>query len=142
LVDYIIGGSSYGRTIFFLPPVPTPDVCLLASSADVGVCLVSPTCLSYNYCMPNKLFQYISSGLPVLVSNCSSLAEFVSDHNIGLLLEDTSPISIAKTIKAVTASDIRLFSRNALIAAKQYSWGVQLETIRTAYELLLSPKNK
>ena len=52
-----------------------PAVCYEAvlehtRSADVGLVSVKPTCLGYLYCLPNKLFEYLLAGVPVLSNDC------------------------------------------------------------------------
>ena len=53
------------------------DLLEYTGSADLGSSLIQNTCKSYFYCMPNKLFEYLMTGLPVLVSDMKEMKEFV-----------------------------------------------------------------
>ena len=50
---------------------------------------------------PNKLFQYLSVGVPVVVSNCLSLERIVTQNNMGIIYKDTDEQSLAKVLKHI-----------------------------------------
>ena len=54
--------------LFFFGPVPSDEVIYFAAGADLGVAAIANSCLSYYYCSPNKLFEYMNAGLPVIAS--------------------------------------------------------------------------
>lgn len=60
------------------------DVVPITKSADFGLCLVQNVSLSDYYCLPNKLFEYSFSGIPVLASNFPDIQKIVSTYNIGV----------------------------------------------------------
>ncbi|MBF4323133.1 glycosyltransferase, partial [Vibrio anguillarum] len=65
------------QNIFYFPAV-SPNVVLdYTASADIGISLIENTCLSYYFCMPNKLFEYAMAGIPVIVSDMKEMAEAV-----------------------------------------------------------------
>ena len=63
--------------------VPHEELVTLVKNADVGLCIIENVSLSDYYCLPNKLFEYCFSGLPVLASDFPDIVEFVSTHNLG-----------------------------------------------------------
>jgi len=63
--------------------VPHEELVTLVKNADVGLCIIENVSLSDYYCLPNKLFEYCFSGLPVLASDFPDIVEFVSSHNLG-----------------------------------------------------------
>lgn len=134
LISYIKASPSYGRKIFFHPAVPRSQIAEIASSADVGLCLVSPTCLSYSYCMPNKLFEYLMSGLPVVVSPCISLKNFVECHSVGFVADEFSTKAIIEAINLIVASDLKEIKFKSRETAIAYSWESQAAVLRTEYK--------
>lgn len=134
LVDFIEASPACGRTVFFHPAVPRSQIVALAASADLGLCLVSPTCLSYAYCMPNKLFEYLMSGLPVLVSPCASLIKFVERHRVGFVLDQLTHSAVAAQIRSLVASDLNEMKQRARELALQNSWGTQATRLRIEYQ--------
>lgn len=74
--------------IHYLPAVPPEDVLQYTAGADVGLCLYQDTCLNHRYCLPNKLFETISAGLPVLASNLPDQASLVTHYDAGWIIDD------------------------------------------------------
>lgn len=134
LVEMISTSAAHGKNVFYLPAVPKYEIPAVAASADVGICLVSPTCLSYDYCMPNKMFEYLTSGLPVLVSPCSSLREFVTENRIGLVLTEMTPSCVLQQIRTLAETDLSLMKVSAVNVARENSWSVQEQKLKFAYQ--------
>ncbi len=71
------------RNVHWHPPVPISEVPQYAAGADVGISLIEDTCLSYRYCLPNKVHEYRIAGLPVIVSNLTELSRFIEKTGCG-----------------------------------------------------------
>jgi glycosyltransferase involved in cell wall biosynthesis len=82
--DEVRAFSANHPNIHFLPAVPRELIVSYSSGADVGVFLAEKPGLSYRYSLPNKFFEYIHAGLPVLVSdNLDYLRTLVSSNGLG-----------------------------------------------------------
>ena len=92
LLGKVEAASASCRRIHYLPPVPPAQVLAHAAGADVGISLIEDTSLSYRYCLPNKLFESVLSGLPVLVSDLPDQSAFVNEYQAGWV---TSPYTAA-----------------------------------------------
>jgi glycosyltransferase involved in cell wall biosynthesis len=46
----------------------------------------------WNRAMPNKLFEYLAAGLPILVYGADEVAEFVSKHEVGVVVDKLEDI--------------------------------------------------
>lgn len=134
LVGFIKASPAYGRTVFFHPAVPRSQIVAIAASADLGLCLISPSCLSYDNCMPNKLFEYLMSGLPVIVSPCASLIKFVDHHRVGFSLDELSQSAVAAQILSFVATDLNEMKQRARALALQNSWEMQATRLRIEYQ--------
>ena len=69
--------------VHFLPGVAPSDLLDYTSSADVGLCLIENRCLSYYLSLPNKLFEYIVAGVPVIVSVFPEMTAIVESTGSG-----------------------------------------------------------
>ena len=136
LVSYLKASPSYGRTVFYHSAVPRNQIAHVASSADIGLCLVNPTCLSYSYCMPNKLFEYLMSGLPVVVSSCVSLKRFVKHHSIGFTIDEMNTKALIRAINLIFASDLKDMKLRSRETAVAHSWEIQATLLRSEYQKL------
>ena len=73
------------------PAVSYEDVPRYSVDADVGLVSVKPTCLSYLYCLPNKLFEYIQAGLPIMVNDLPDCQSLLSEYGIGIAVQPDTP---------------------------------------------------
>lgn len=75
----------------FVHPAVSPEVVLeYTASADVGVAYIDNPSLNDRYCLPNKLFEYIMAGLPVLVNDAPEMKRLVKERGIGVVLSQLS----------------------------------------------------
>ncbi len=124
--------------LFFLPPVKPNEVVPYLVDADVSVLAIQNVCLSYYYCMPNKLLESTFAGVPVAVANLHELRKFVDIHACGLVMDEACPLSIAQTIKEIlTKRDSFQISPEA--RAKiiiDYGWITQSIKLKSIYDAL------
>jgi glycosyltransferase involved in cell wall biosynthesis len=69
--------------IHFVPLIPPDKLASWTVDADVGLCLIEDTSLSYRYCLPNKLFEYLHAGVRVIASDLPLLREYVELLSLG-----------------------------------------------------------
>lgn len=125
------------NNIFFFPAVP-PDVVLdYTASSDFAISLIENTCLSYYYCMPNKLFEYAMAGLPVLVSNMKDMAAIVTKNGMGAVIDDYSARGINQAIDKFLSQDLEKMRTNAYRVACENSWEIQEARMLAAYGKML-----
>jgi glycosyltransferase involved in cell wall biosynthesis len=132
----IIEASSQYKNIFFYPAVSPEIVLEYTASADIGISLIENTCLSYYYCMPNKIFEYAMAGLPVLVSNMKDMSELVKKNAMGAVIKKFSPDSINIAIDNLLAADLKMMSSNAYQMACSHAWEKQEAAMFKAYSHL------
>src|SRR4029453_977833 len=66
-----------GERVHLLAPVPSAEVVAYAASGTIGVSPIIPSCLNYRYSLPNKLFQYMAAGIPVVASDFDQVRDVV-----------------------------------------------------------------
>lgn len=79
-------------------PVPSGDVVAAARGADAGIWTLPALCRNFTYALPNKIFEYIASGLPVLAAHYPEAKRLIADHDVGLTFDPYDPRSIAAAI--------------------------------------------
>ncbi len=107
-------------------------------ATDIGVHAISNSCLNHDYCLPNKLFEYLYSGLPVVVTNLTEMKNFVEAGNFGLTFEDGNVGDLSLKIEWLLNKDRRAEVVSA-IEAQQERFSYEAECVRlgTIYEGLL-----
>ena len=72
-------------------PHQVVNVCKLA---DVGISPIQNMCKSYYLSLPNKIFEYIQAGIPILVSDFPEMKRIIEDYHKGKIYVKESTIGI------------------------------------------------
>ena len=91
-VKYIQCAKQYNmeERVFFVDTVPYEELANFSNSAYIGLSLIQPISKSYENALPNKLFEYAISGLPIICSNLEAMNEMVSCYNCGIAISPSS----------------------------------------------------
>lgn len=108
-----------------------------AKTADIGIVPYLPVNINNYLASPNKLFEYIQAGLPVVGSNLPFLEKIIAGHKIGFVFDPRSPRDIARAINRATRDDVLpVLRRNVREIQRQYSWNEEkkklVEIVREA----------
>lgn len=127
-----------GQRVFFTEPVAPDRVVYYCMSANMGVVIYLRTSLNNYYATPNKLYEYIHAGLPVISSDFPALKEVVEGYGLGCTFDPEEPESIAAAINRVLADDKRYgtMRKNALEAAKIFNWETESRKLLEIYRRL------
>jgi glycosyltransferase involved in cell wall biosynthesis len=123
--------------VFLLGPVPGSKVVEYASSADGGLCLIEDECLSYRYCLPNKLFEYGMAGTSVVVSDLPELREVVERYGCGVICSELTAEGIRRAVDEWLAADVRTMGIGARRLAEERCWEKQEKTLVDIYRRLI-----
>jgi glycosyltransferase involved in cell wall biosynthesis len=117
------------------PGAVSPDELVeTISEASVGLALIQPVCLSYRMSLPNKVFEYVAAGLPVLGSDLPAISALVNEHRIGLLAEPGEVEDVAlKLAEMLEPERNRDFREAARRAAEELAWDREAERLAHEY---------
>lgn len=122
----------------FYGPVAPDLVTMYAAGADLGVAPIQNVCLSYYLCSPNKLFEYVIAGIPVIASDFPELKDVVDRFKIGVTFDPEDPKDIARAADEILrnpqrAADMR---RNTAAAADAFNWENESAKLLELYRTL------
>ena len=120
----IAAATGASERVKLLSPVPAREVTRWAAGADVGVVPYRNTCMNNYLSLPNKLFEYLAAGLPVVASNFPELRRVVTEHGIGDTCDPDDPSDIARAVRGVVSNPRRLeqLGSAATRAAAELTW--------------------
>ncbi|WP_344312105.1 glycosyltransferase, partial [Agromyces terreus] len=120
--------------VHFAGAVAPSEVSAALADADVSVALTQPTVLSYEYSLPNKLFESIHAGLPVLASATKDAAAIVREFDLGgVVAPDAGPSEVADAIESIVA-DAPRHRAAARRAAVELTWQHEAARLIALYE--------
>ncbi len=131
----------YRGRVYLLPAVPPDDLLRWTASADVAVMAIQPTTVNHRFTTPQKLFESMAAGVPVVASDLPGMAEIVGPEAVGVLCDPTSPRAIAAAISTIVLAPpeerAALRAHVLRVAHERYHWGAQLGTLFALYDELL-----
>jgi glycosyltransferase involved in cell wall biosynthesis len=120
-----------------LPAVPPSELLHWVASADVVAMPIQPTTLNHRLTTPNKLFEAMAAGVPLVASDLPGMAGIVRETGCGLLVDPTDPEAIAAACRRILEAtpeergEWRVRARQA--ADTLYNWEQQAETLLGEY---------
>lgn len=89
-----------------IPPVPYSELLSWTAAADLGL-IVNPASYSRNVqlCLPNKLFEYLMAGLPVLTSRLVAVEDLIAAYGVGRIVDPLIPEVVGRAINALMRDD-------------------------------------
>ncbi|HXQ95522.1 MAG TPA: glycosyltransferase [Candidatus Acidoferrales bacterium] len=122
---------SAGR-VHVVPGVPPEALLEWVASADVAAMPIEGSTLNHRLTTPNKLFEALAAGVPVVASDLPGMAAIIHETGAGLTCNPDDPGDIARAIRAVLEvpdAERSAYSARALAAARAtYNWERQAKT--------------
>src|SRR5262245_6295784 len=120
-----------------LPAVAPAELLDWVESADIVAMPIQPSTLNHRLTTPNKLFEAMAAGVPVVASDLPGMAPIVAETGCGVVCDPTDPAAIADAIRSIFAlppQEREAMRRRALeAAAGPYSWEAQVEVLLAEY---------
>jgi len=130
LEEHAAAGPADGR-VHVLPAVPPAELPPLVASADVGAVLVTPVELNLRLSTPNKLWECLAVGTPVVASDFPEMRRVVADWPdgpLGALCDPTDEDAIAAALNGLLGDPAALAGareRCLVAAAARWNWEVE-----------------
>ncbi|MDJ0768351.1 MAG: glycosyltransferase [Ilumatobacter sp.] len=125
----------WGERVHIAPYVAPEHVPSYLSTADVGVIPLRHT-PNHDAALPNKMFEYLHAGLPIVTSDLPLAAAFVTEHELGKVFAAGDPQPLADALRSVI-DDLATYACAATDElARAHSWEAQESTIADVYARL------
>ncbi|MFZ6052646.1 glycosyltransferase [Halocola ammonii] len=109
------------------------------SVVDLGISLDKPVHLNYKFSLPNKLFDYIQAGVPVLTSRLKELVRVHNQYDIGMMIDSHDPQEIALKVKECFSNEARYkqWKQNLQRAANEFNWENESKRLERIFKSFL-----
>ncbi len=139
LEEYVINNRLEAR-VRFKEPVAPDHLLPLTAGADVGITLLEDTCLNHRFALPNKLFEYLMAGLPVVASNLPEIRSVVESFDVGCIVDPEDHSQLVHTLQHVTRDREarKKWAANTVSVFETFSWEKASHHFTDVYYRLLS----
>lgn len=139
LKPLVEAASARCRRIHYLPPVRPAELVDCVAGADVSVCLTLDSCLSRRFSLPNKLFESLVAGVPLIVSPLPELSRMVSEHNAGWVVE-TEGGRLRELLNKLTVQSVREKESGLADRVSHLHWENEARSLLNVYDSLASER--
>ena len=134
LKEFVIENNLSEKVLFF-DRQPYLEMMNFTYHADLGLTLDKPTNLNYRFSLPNKVFDYIHTGTPIIATDLVEISNIVNTYDVGRIITDFTPQNLAKLITELL-SDTELLNHlkdNCLKAKEIENWEKETEILQEIY---------
>ena len=116
-------------------PRQTPDNLFnYTTLADIGLSLDKDVSANAHFSLPNKIFEYIKAGTPLVVSNLPERVRIVQHYNVGIVAETVTPEAVITAVKALSEpGKLAECHKNCQTAAQELTWENEEKVLESIY---------
>ena len=124
------------KSIIFKGRMPYQEMMQYTQHAKLGITIDKDTNTNYKYSLPNKLFDFIHAGIPILASKIIEVEKIIKKYQIGLFINNHEPTHIANQIKyALDNKELMSeWKSNTTLANKELNWEIEENTLKDLYK--------
>lgn len=110
--------------VTFAPPVKTTELTPAARTSHVGLAITVPINLNFKLSVSNKIFEYVSAGLPVIMSDIPEHRYLNDKYNFGIILKENTAECLRDAVMTMYENEelYREYSANAKRLSEELNW--------------------
>jgi len=100
-LEKIIDQHQLTEKITLIPKVPFAVLAYFTRKAQLGFSIDKPSLVNQRFSLPNKLFEYLHAGVPVLASRLIEQEKIISKYDVGGFIDNHQPEHIAQRVQQI-----------------------------------------
>lgn len=117
--------------------VPYEQIMTYTAGADFGLNTPQNVSLSYYYCLPNKLFEYIHAGIPIVTNNLFDCRKIVEEGKCGVVIEEFTHDGILQALDKIEAAPRAQMEENMKPLRNIYHWEHEEQKLFKLYKEIM-----
>lgn len=123
--------------VLFMGKLPYEEMMRYTQTADAGLTLDKDTNINYKFSLPNKVFDYIRAGIPVISSNIIEIKKIIEKYEVGAIIPNHDTLVMAETINAYLCNVNKdELNQKITTASGQLSWENEVIKLLETYNNL------
>ncbi|MFA8343008.1 MAG: glycosyltransferase [Rhodothermaceae bacterium] len=117
--------------VHFAGKVPQNELLNYTAGADIGLSLIDNISKNNYYALPNKLFEYIMAGIPVIASDMPQMKKIVDKFNVGKVVPEGAADELIEIIEKWNddKEDYNSAVKSCKPASEELNWNKEFEKI-------------
>jgi len=118
--------------VFFIGTISQDDLINFTSVGDVGLSIIENISISYFHALPNKMFEYIMAGLPVLASDLPQMKKIIDKYKVGECVNLSKEEELLLTLNNWVRNPnlLQAYKDNCVKAASELNWQEEYNSVR------------
>ncbi|MDD4307403.1 MAG: glycosyltransferase family 4 protein [Thermoplasmata archaeon] len=125
--------------VIFTGHLPSEQLFSIMAASDIGLILFEDS-PNNRVGLPNKLFEYMAIGIPVLASNLPTMARVIGAEKIGITIDPEDSLKVFDALKLLHA-DVsgreRMGDYGVRAFKERYNWEIESKKLLAVYERLI-----
>ena len=134
-----VSALDLSEKVIFRKKVPFHELWNYTFHAHLGISLDKDSNINYKYSLPNKIFDFVHAGVPVLASDLVEIRKIFSRFDIGEMISTHDPAEIAKKINFMLNDMARrkAWTENVVLASRELCWQNEKKVLEEVYHPFL-----
>jgi glycosyltransferase involved in cell wall biosynthesis len=119
--------------------VPYDKLLPITATADVGLTMLEDICLNHRFALPNKLFEYLMAGLPVLGSDLPEISGVIHSFDVGLTVDPENRVNLVNALRRMVEREDERdeWAARSADVFNSFNWENSARNMVSHYALLL-----
>lgn len=134
----LVAENGLSEKVRFIDRMTPENLFTYTFLSDIGISIDKDTSINLRFSLPNKIFEYIRAEIPVIVSNLPERAKIIQQYNVGKVIDDFEPQTIANAIKEMIDDKEQYlnYKKNCINASQQLTWENEEKKLEQIYKHL------
>ncbi|MCY4159408.1 MAG: glycosyltransferase [Bacteroidetes bacterium] len=138
-IEQLVKTLNLASKVQFTDPVPPDQLLSVTASADIGLTFLEDCCLNHKYALPNKLFEYLAAGVPVIASDLPEIAQVIHQFDVGCVVPSGDVQALGTALDhAIKNTELRQkWASNTSRVQEFFNFETESKRFLDPYQLLL-----
>jgi glycosyltransferase involved in cell wall biosynthesis len=129
---------SLENKVLFIEKIPFDELKKYTTHAYLGFSLDKPSNLNYQLSLPNKIFDYIHAGVPIIASEIKEVKKILETYQVGATITEVTPQAIASAVLSVfeNKQQYETWKQNTAKAANELCWQKEQLVLKEIFEVM------
>lgn len=137
--ERLVKDLNLSSKVKFLDPVSPDELLNVTATADIGITFLEDCCLNHKYALPNKLFEYLSAGIPVIASDLPEIRQIIERFDVGCVVPsgDVKALGAALNTAIQNPEYLYKWASNTSKFKENFNYTIESKHFLTPYRSLL-----